>query len=368
MSENHPAPHHTLVTAVRYLAGQCDGAQSQDGVGYNGTDTHFGRALAMIDPSAWYPGHIVEATRMIAKYRGQLAGGGINIDEIPSASDENAVTSREFRVFDFDPDTGLFCVIPYGDGFDPRGLGGRWDRLRKRWNIPTASAAGVLEVLEYWGLGISDSARAFCENPPETGPAPPAGSIDANDNEFVIAFDYDRALVDAVKNLPGRRWDADHKRWTAPLTSVRLVLAFAEQHRFTLTDAAAAVPDAEVDDRPAIEVIGGRFRLTFDYDRDLIARVRDLPGSRWDASNRAWTVDLDGALDVVEFAIATGARIGQSARDVLADAQAALARIEASAAHDANLHISNLGGELLPFQKAGVAYALNAIGRHDLLV
>jgi hypothetical protein len=355
-------PHPTLVSAVRYLAGHCDGAQTEDGVGYNGTDTHFGRALAQVHPSAWCASHVVEATRMVRKYRNQLAGGGINVDEVPSCEDE-ATGSRTLRIVDFDPDTGLFLLLPYNDAYDPRGLGARWDRSRKRWAIPTRSAGDVLEVAEYWGLGVSDVARAFCENPPEVGPEPPAGTIDVDDEMFVIRFDYSRRLVDAVKEIPGRRWNGGEKYWVAPLTSVRPVKTFAEQHNFTLTAAAADVPDAEVDTNPVIEVVGGAFRIRFPYDRDMVARVRDIPTARWNASVYLWEVDLDAAVEVTEFAIACGARIGSSAQGAMNEARAAIARIEASAAHDADLDIPGLGGELLPFQRAGVAYALHALGR-----
>ena len=52
--------------------------------------------------------------------------------------------------------------------------------------------------------------------------------------------------------------------------------------------------------------------------------------------------------------------IDQSAVDPLEAARVALAQIESSRAHDAEIVIDGLGGELMPFQRAGVAYALRA--------
>lgn len=70
-----------LMKAVRALAGVCDGAASQDGCGFNGTDTAFGHSLARL--AQWSPAQEQAAYRMIGKYRGQLAGMGIEFAAIP---------------------------------------------------------------------------------------------------------------------------------------------------------------------------------------------------------------------------------------------------------------------------------------------
>jgi cold shock CspA family protein len=56
----------------------------------------------------------------------------------------------------------------------------------------------------------------------------------ANDNSyfFVIEFEYDADLVNAVKNIPRRRFDSDAKNWTAPSSSEPQVLSFIQQNNF----------------------------------------------------------------------------------------------------------------------------------------
>lgn len=120
-------------------------------------------------------------------------------------------------------------------------------------------------------------------------PAPQNGSaklIGANDKNFVVSFAYDPALVTAVKEIPGRKFDGASKKWTIPAnaSAVEPLFKFYQRHSF----------------------------------------------------------DIDGtALNLM------AALTEQRAE-----------RIEASRAADAQIEIVGLGGELRPFQKAGVKYAL----------
>lgn len=53
---------------------------------------------------------------------------------------------------------------------------------------------------------------------------------------FIIAYDYNPRLTDAVKLIPGRQFDWQSKTWTAPLSSRRYVEDFAKTHRFQMGD------------------------------------------------------------------------------------------------------------------------------------
>jgi SNF2 family DNA or RNA helicase len=188
------------------------------------------------------------------------------------------------------------------------------------------------------------------------------GVVDLIDGRLGISFPYDAQAVGAVKEIPGRRWEPEHKRWTAPVTSVRPVRRFAETYGLTTTTPVDDLPDVEPGTRPQIDLTSGRFCLAFDYDRDLVARVRDLPGARWSARQRVWTVDHEAVLEVADFAVSTLAHIGPSAAQTLTAALEAMGRIEASTAADADIDIPGLGGDLMPFQRAGVAYVTRAGG------
>ena len=356
-------PDPLLVRSLQYIAGSCDGAETEDGVGFNGTDTHFGKALADIDPSGWSPENVRHAWDLLRKYRGQLARGGIDYDAIkePPAVDCEAA----IRVVDYRDSIGILIRVPYGDSANPKyGLSARWNREARCWVIPSRRWVDVLAFASEEALSVTSAAheRLAAAMQGETPETELTGTVDVSDEAFTLRFDYDPSLVAAVRDIPGRAWNADAKVWKAPFTSVRAVKDFAARHHLQLTPEAEAVPDCEPLTGPVIDVVGGQFAIRFDYERDLISRVRDLPGARWNARAGAWLVDLDATLEVTEFAVATEAVIGAKAGDVLAGATEALQRIEASAAKDAELVIPGLGGELLPFQRAGVRYALEAMG------
>lgn len=51
---------------------------------------------------------------------------------------------------------------------------------------------------------------------------------------FEIVFEYDEKLVEKVRRIPGRHWDASEKRWIIPLNSENDVIKFARENRFYL--------------------------------------------------------------------------------------------------------------------------------------
>lgn len=55
-----------------FLAGRCDGAQKQDGVGFNGRDTEFGHSLAEKKQDWWTEKMYIAAQKMLKKYWRQL--------------------------------------------------------------------------------------------------------------------------------------------------------------------------------------------------------------------------------------------------------------------------------------------------------
>ena len=106
-------------------------------------------------------------------------------------------------------------------------------------------------------------------------------------------------------------------------------------------------------------VEAGVLRLAFDYDAELVSAIKTIPGRRWDPSSRSWTVPIRTP-DAVERVAAlvegwdqeeAAAEALQRARDTL------ISDVAASEATDAEgIEIPGLGGELLPFQRGGVAY------------
>lgn len=68
-----------ILSMLRYLSARCDGALQEDGQGFNGVDSGFGKDLArrefLTDRQA------AAARKMLRKYRGQLLGGGFTYYE-----------------------------------------------------------------------------------------------------------------------------------------------------------------------------------------------------------------------------------------------------------------------------------------------
>ena len=57
-------------------------------------------------------------------------------------------------------------------------------------------------------------------------------NIQRSDNYFVISFRYQPYLVEAVKTLPGKRWDGTNKVWLVPTQFQDEVTSFANRYGF----------------------------------------------------------------------------------------------------------------------------------------
>lgn len=102
------------------------------------------------------------------------------------------------------------------------------------------------------------------------------------------------------------------------------------------------------------------FYLYFDYDITLIEKVREIPRARYSSILRAWSAPVESALEVLQFATDTKAKVHNSCEEPFIEARKIYQRVAASRATDSTFEVKGLGGVLMPFQKAGVEYAVNA--------
>ena len=70
-------------------------------------------------------------------------------------------------------------------------------------------------------------------------------NIQKSDNYFIISFVYRAYLVDAVKLLPGKRWDGVNRVWLVPVVYESDVTSFATKYGFKFSDKTATT-DADV--------------------------------------------------------------------------------------------------------------------------
>lgn len=108
--------------------------------------------------------------------------------------------------------------------------------------------------------------------------------------------------------------------------------------------------------------------VRFPYQADLVAAIRTLPGRKYEASDRSnrFPLSPQSVEAVIAFAAEHQFTVTPEADEAMERVLADRARLQAeqqaaielSQAEDAAIDIPGLGGELKPFQRAGVKYAL----------
>ncbi|MGH3087717.1 MAG: DEAD/DEAH box helicase [Rubrobacteraceae bacterium] len=111
-----------------------------------------------------------------------------------------------------------------------------------------------------------------------------------------------------------------------------------------------------------VEVEGGDFVVGFGHlAPELVADVQRIPGSRFDLAARKGVVPATPAAvkPLISFVVRRGLDFSSGFVERVEEvAREREERVEASRAADADVEVEGLGGELRPFQRAGVAYAL----------
>ncbi|MBF86325.1 MAG: hypothetical protein CL489_17865 [Acidobacteria bacterium] len=301
-----------LHKAASELSLVCDGAQTQDRVGYNGSDTKFGNRVAIIPPQDWTDAMAWEVHQMLLKYKAQLAGYGVDYDAIPEPPRPIALG-------------------------DPRG------EARQK--------ARAIDGLATRKVSLSN-------------------------DTFIVRFDYDAHCVSQIRLVPDAQWAGAHKVWYVPASSAAALRAFAEVNGFVPTDEAAAILNAvkaeeAVLPEPKKRVVtleGRKIVFDFEYDADLVYAVKQISGRMWDSKAKTWSAPLTSGLEALGVARAWDFKITPEIEEALnGDIEDQKAREDLSNAHDWDIDIDGLGKinpitgdaiELRPFQKAGVAYAL----------
>jgi len=316
MTKDIEAPDATVLLhhAAVQLSVVCDGAASRDSVGYNGSDTKFGNRVAIIPPQDWTDAMAWEVHEMLLKYKNQLACYGVDYDAIPAPQRPIALG-------------------------DPRG------EARQK--------ARAIDGLATREVALLDGA-------------------------FVVRFNYDANCVSQVRLIPEAYWSAPHKVWYAPASSAAAVRAFAEANGFAPTAEAAVILNGvdaveAVMPEPKKRVVtleGRKIVFDFDYDADVVYSVKAIAGRQWNSKNKTWSAPLTSGTQALGVAVAWGFDIdSQVEAAITGDVCDQHGRGRLSNAHEYEIDIKGLGTthpvtgaaiELRPFQKAGVAYALEA--------
>lgn len=241
-----------LMDAIRFLAGVCDGAQTKDGQGFDGTDTHYGKAIAQLD--SW-DANIEEVARFYTrKYGKQLTHAGFDVSEFAETAPETKPEGSPVKhIIDFDLATHTFALsFPFDHSTKEhlkREFGARWSPDDKTWRVGLEHKATLLK----WAADEYRPVRGFRQRlreaeagstptPVETvAPAPvkaaPTREIDIDGDVFVVRFEFD--FKDTFKPaFMTRRWDGEQRRWTVNVTETDALIDFAKQYDFAWTFAA----------------------------------------------------------------------------------------------------------------------------------
>lgn len=108
-----PREFNVIEQAIVSLSGVCDGAHSQDGQSFNGTDTGYAKSLAVQLTTSIFPLSHKQATgaiKILEKYSKQLIKLGV---AVPTADDLNRLYPFPFRAEIIDGEVAVFC--PYSD-------------------------------------------------------------------------------------------------------------------------------------------------------------------------------------------------------------------------------------------------------------
>lgn len=232
---------------------------------------------------------------------------------------------------------------------------------RERW-------AAYLMLQKYKGQ-LADLGIAFDEIPKPPRPQTKR-SVRLLGDEFVLRAPYDAQLVAALREIPGRRFeDGTNYLPMSPAVAVDLK-RLLDRFPFDVTPEARAKLDvlaAEGADLPplrSVTIVGEAVAIRFPMDDALKnALRRAVPGVHWDQRLRSWLTPVNAWYigRVLAFAEEHGFHVSGSVHAAKAQENAiAEARMALSVAKDADLHVRGLGGELRPFQRAGVAYIAEA--------
>lgn len=299
----------SLHRAMSFLAARCDMAQSLDNVGFAKPDVTVGHGLAHSDPATWDESLLRAAWELARKYQVQLVHlDGFDLSAIPEP---------------------------------PAVSGGREIAIDTYRHHRAVSESLITMVRGYDGAEL-----------------------------YAIAFPWDQGMLDAVRAIPGRRWDANRRLWVVPrgkaqAEAIRELgpISKAPDVEEALAEDCAQAPQVDptpLTNRPnTASVVDGKIVVRFEYDERLVAQIRRVPGARWDKTSRSWKMPVTSAPQLVTWAEMAGVFVDESVQDA-ATRQAAEREATRAASRevDAEVELVDLAMPLRPFQRAGVAYAL----------
>jgi SNF2 family DNA or RNA helicase len=181
-------------------------------------------------------------------------------------------------------------------------------------------------------------------------------------SEIVLDFPFDQEQVNEIKKITGARWDKLSKVWRVPITSIQPARDFALKHDFDITidvlKFSAPKPKAGT---TRVYLADGLIYISVPYERVIIKAVKQVPAVSWNSNKKAWSAPMSSIRNVIDWANKFDVEVEQDVIQEASKVEELMNQlVEASRSTNSDIKIENINGELLPYQKAGVAYASNA--------
>lgn len=194
------------------------------------------------------------------------------------------------------------------------------------------------------------------------GKSPESKSLSLVDDHLALIFPYDQDDVAAVKKIPGAKWDKLARVWRVPMSSLHEAREFATERLFWIENDVLVfdlpTPDNET---TGVTKVDQWIYLSFSYDPVKVRSVKLIPGITWHAKSKAWRAPETSIFEAIAWADKFGEIVPQTIRDEASSIREKHEQlIAASRSVDADLEVPGFTGSLLPYQKAGISYAVNA--------
>lgn len=191
-------------------------------------------------------------------------------------------------------------------------------------------------------------------------------TVSSNGHVFAIYAKYDEQVVELLKNIPGIEWSSTTSTWLAPAEAAPEVARLVTDYGFSIDEHAARMTgELNQSENSMTKTItktrSGKLLIEFPYHPEVVAAVKKIPGRQWDMKKKVWTAPLN--ILAVELADSFDFAIDDSLRaEIIASVAQEAELLAKSNAVDADVEVPTLSGTLMPYQRAGVAYAAK-VGR-----
>lgn len=184
-------------------------------------------------------------------------------------------------------------------------------------------------------------------------------------DNLALDFPYNATQVAEVKLVRDCKWDKVARLWRCPVSSINEARAFADKYGLGIDNEVLVftLPRKRGAQDDGVYEKDGNVYVSFPYDPVMVRSVKQIPSVTWDKKTGAWRAPLTAINEAIQWAERFGKNVAPEVMVMAKEINAHLIELnEASRAVQAEIKIGDTGLEdvLLPYQRAGVAYAKRA--------